>query len=149
MMEGFILKISASNVYEGAILNVHHGSVNDDIEIMLDSGGTRLTSVITSISSKSLGLEPGKKVLAFFMASWVALMTDAEGVKLSARNQLKGTVASIKEGVVYAEVWVRLDCGESLTAMITTDSLKDMAIEAGSRITAIIKSSSIMIGARE
>jgi len=143
------LKISTSNVYGGAVLSVSHGVVNDQVEIVLDNRSARLTSVITSASSKKLGLEPGKKVFAVFNATSVLIIADSEGVKFSARNQLDGTVASVKEGTVNAEVWVRLDCGESLAAIIAMDILKDLDIKAGSRVTALIKASHILLGVQE
>jgi molybdate transport system regulatory protein len=146
---GFALKTSARNVYEGAVLSVHHGAVNDEIEVVLKDSDTRLVSVITSTSAKSLGLEHGKKVVALFKAPWVILITEAEGVRFSARNQLAGTVVSIKEGTVDAEVRVRLDGGEGLTAVITMESLKNLGIESGKRVTALVKASHVIIGVKE
>lgn len=143
------MKTSARNVYEGTVLAVQKGAVNDEIEIVLDGGNTRLTSVITSKSSKTLGLAPGKKVIALFKAPWVILLTESDGVRFSARNQLDGTVVSVKEGVVNAEVRVRLDGGEGLTAIVTLDSVKSLGIEGGSRVTALVKASNVIIGVRD
>jgi molybdate transport system regulatory protein len=143
------LKTSARNVYEGTILAVQKGAVNDEIEMVLDGGSTRLASLITSKSSKTLGLEPGKKVIALFKAPWVILLSESDGVRFSVRNQLDGTIVSLKEGVVNAEVRVRLDGGEGLTAIVTLDSVKSLGIEAGSRITALIEASNVIIGVRD
>jgi molybdate transport system regulatory protein len=143
------LKISDSNVYNGEVLTVNHGAVNDEVEVMLDGASARLVSIITNRSVKGLGLAPGKKVAALFTQTSVILMTDAEGVRFSARNQLDGTITSIKEGVVNAQVSVRLDCGESLRAMIAIDSLKNLELEAGTRVTALIKASNVILGALE
>lgn len=143
------MKISDSNVYNGEVLTVNHGAVNDEVEVMLDGASARLVSIITNRSVKGLGLAPGKKVAALFTQTSVILMTDAEGVRFSARNQLDGTITSIKEGVVNAQVSVRLDCGESLRAMIAIDSLKNLELEAGTRVTALIKASNVILGALE
>jgi molybdate transport system regulatory protein len=142
------VKISAGNVYNGEVLTVNHGAVNDEVEIMLNGGNARLTSIITNKSVRQLGLETGKKVVAVFNPTCVVLLKDACGVKFSARNQLGGTVTSVKEGVVNAQVFVRLDCGESLSAMVAIDMLKGLELEAGARVTAIIKASHIILGAR-
>ena len=143
------MKLSASNVYDGTVLSVHHGSVNDDIEIVLEGSNTRLTAIITSVSSKPLGLAPGRRVMAIFKAEWVVLMTDAEGAKFSARNQLQGTVISVREGEIGAEARVRLDGGEGLTATLPKESARMLGLDAGKRVTALVKASSVMIGARE
>ncbi|MDR0615409.1 MAG: TOBE domain-containing protein [Synergistaceae bacterium] len=143
------MKISEDNVYSGAVLTVTHGAVNDEVEIVLDGSAARITSVITNKSVKTLGLAPGKKVLAIFTPSNVVLLKDAEGTRFSARNQLEGTVTSVKDGAVNAQVQVRLDCGETLTAMTAIDSLKKLGLEAGARVTALIKASSIILGIRE
>jgi molybdate transport system regulatory protein len=131
------------------VLTVQKGAVNDEIEIVLDGGNTRITSVITSKSSKTLGLESGKRVFSMFKAPWVILLTDSEGVRFSARNQLVGTIVSVKEGTVNAEVRVRLDGGEGLTAIVTLDSVKSMGLEAGNRVTALVKASNVILGVRD
>lgn len=142
------MKTSARNHFEGAVLAVHHGAVNDEVEVILDGSNTRLTAVITSLSAKTLGLEPGKKVVALIKASWVILLTDTDGVKFSARNQLSGTVVSVEKGAVNSEVRVRLDGGEALTAIITMESAKNLGLEAGSKVIALVKASHIILGAR-
>lgn len=141
------MKISARNHFNGTVLAIQKGAVNDEIEMVLDGGSTRLTSVITCASTKRLGLEPGKKVVAVIKASWVVIMTDAEGVKFSARNSFDGTVVSVKEGPVSSEVRVRLDGGEIITAVITETSTKELGIESGVRVTALIKASNVIVGA--
>ena len=140
------MKTSARNTFNGTVLNVHHGAVNDEIEIMLEGSGARITSVITSTSTKNLGLEAGKKVIALIKASWVILLTDTEGVRFSARNQLTGTVTSVEKGAVICVIRVRLEGGEALTAIITEESTKNLGLEAGSKVTALIKASHVILG---
>ena len=64
---------------------------------------------------------------------------------LSARNQLAGTVLSVKKGVVTAEVIVRLAGGEELASVITLTSVKNLGLKKGSKVKAIIKSTDVMI----
>ncbi|MDR1515076.1 MAG: TOBE domain-containing protein [Synergistaceae bacterium] len=143
------MKISDSNIYNGEVLTINHGAVNDEVEVVLDGGSVRLVSIITNRSAKGLGLTPGRKVAAIFTQTSVILLTDAEGVRFSARNQLDGTITSIREGAVNAQVLVRLDCGESLAAMIAIDSLRNLKLEAGTRVTSLIKASNVILGTRE
>jgi molybdopterin-binding protein len=64
---------------------------------------------------------------------------------LSARNQLKGIVVSVKEGAVMAEVVVRLGDGSELVSVITVESARRLQLAQGSEVTAVIKSTSVML----
>ncbi len=66
-------------------------------------------------------------------------------MRLSARNQLAGTVQSIKEGVITAEVVVKLDGGEAVVAVITVESVHSLNLKVGDKVRAIIKSTEILI----
>lgn len=68
-------------------------------------------------------------------------------MRLSARNQLKGTVTTIKEGVVTAEVVVKLPGGEEIVSVITIESVRSLGISVGSEVVAIVKSTDVMIAA--
>jgi len=67
-------------------------------------------------------------------------------MKISARNQLKGTIVEVKLGVITAEVVVQLDGGQQITSVITVDAVKGLALQVGDQVTAIIKSTEVMIG---
>jgi molybdopterin-binding protein len=65
-------------------------------------------------------------------------------MKISARNQLRGTVEAIALGVVTAKVSVRV--GENLIeSVITRQSVEELNIKVGSEVTAVIKSTEIML----
>jgi molybdopterin-binding protein len=65
-------------------------------------------------------------------------------MKISARNQLRGKVESIVLGVVTAKVAVRV--GENLIeSVITRQSVEDLGIQVGDEVTAVIKSTEIML----
>lgn len=63
---------------------------------------------------------------------------------LSARNQFKGTVKSVKLGNVMAEVVVAVGDLEVVSA-ITRGSVDQMGVKVGDQVTAIIKSTEVMI----
>ena len=54
-------------------------------------------------------------------------------MRLSTRNQLTGTVASIEIGSVMAVVKVDLDGGQQITASITKDAVEDLGLAVGGR----------------
>jgi molybdopterin-binding protein len=65
-------------------------------------------------------------------------------MKISARNQLRGTVETLDLGVITAKVAVRV--GENLIeSVITRQSVEDLKIKVGSEVTAVIKSTEVML----
>jgi len=67
-------------------------------------------------------------------------------MKLSARNQLKGTVKKITEGAVNSEVVLEVAPGVEITAVITKSSVASLGIREGSTAVAVIKASNVMVG---
>jgi molybdopterin-binding protein len=67
-------------------------------------------------------------------------------MKISARNQLKGTVKSIERGPVNSTVEVNIG-DQVVTAMITTASVDSLGLAEGKTAYVLIKASSVMLGA--
>jgi molybdate transport system regulatory protein len=67
-------------------------------------------------------------------------------MKLSTRNQLKGTVSSIRAGAVNAEVVISLAGGAEIVSIVTNEAIKALELEVGKTAYALIKSSSVIIG---
>jgi molybdopterin-binding protein len=65
-------------------------------------------------------------------------------MKLSARNQLAGTVRSIRKGEAIANVELDV-AGQRLVASITVEAVDELGLEAGSDVVAVIKASDVMI----
>lgn len=65
-------------------------------------------------------------------------------MKISARNQLAGTVQSVKSGAVMAEVEVNVDAG-LVTAAITDSSRERLGLKDGDQVSVIIKATEVMI----
>jgi molybdopterin-binding protein len=63
---------------------------------------------------------------------------------LSARNQFKGTVKSVKLGGVMAEIVVTVGDLEIVSA-ITRTSAEHMGLKAGDQVTTVIKSTEVLI----
>jgi molybdopterin-binding protein len=65
-------------------------------------------------------------------------------MKLSARNQLQGTIEAIQLGDVMAQVTVRV--GDSvIESVITRDSAQEMKLAKGDAVKAVIKSTEVMV----
>ncbi len=66
-------------------------------------------------------------------------------MKISARNQLKGTVSSVSKGAVNGIV--AIDLGEaSVMASITMDAVDELGPTEGAAALAIVKSTDVIIG---
>lgn len=66
-------------------------------------------------------------------------------MELSARNQIPGTVTSVKVGTVMAEVQVKVEPGD-VTAAITAGSVTALGLKEGDRVTVIVKATEVLIG---
>jgi molybdate transport system regulatory protein len=139
------MKISARNQLGGSVSALRSGAVNDEVELTV-AGGGRIVANVTRESSDSLGLRVGAKAFALIKASSIIIGTQTDDIRLSTRNQLAGTVAGVKPGVVNAEVTLSLDGGESIVATITLDSLEALGLAEGSRAKAFFKASSVVLG---
>jgi molybdopterin-binding protein len=67
---------------------------------------------------------------------------------LSARNQLAGTVTSVRLGTVMAEVVVDIG-GQGIVSAITRDSAERLGLSEGQHITAIIKATEVLIATED
>ena len=67
-------------------------------------------------------------------------------MRLSARNQLHGTVVSVLHGSVMSTVTIRLNGGDEVVASITKESAESLGLAAGDQVSAVIKATDVMVG---
>ncbi|MBO7709114.1 MAG: TOBE domain-containing protein [Lachnospiraceae bacterium] len=67
-------------------------------------------------------------------------------MKLSARNQFKGTVIGISEGAVNDIVKIDIGGGNVMSATISREAVKELGLEVGKEAYAVVKATSVMIG---
>jgi molybdopterin-binding protein len=65
-------------------------------------------------------------------------------MKLSARNQLQGTVTRVNRGTAIANVEIDVE-GQRVVASITVEAVDSLEIREGDEVTAVIKASDVMI----
>ncbi|GHO97244.1 hypothetical protein KSF_072920 [Reticulibacter mediterranei] len=70
-------------------------------------------------------------------------------LQLSARNQLQGTVKSIKLGAVMGEVVVTLSGGQEIVSAITRTSVETLKLKEGDNVVVMVKSTEVMVGKDE
>lgn len=71
-------------------------------------------------------------------------MTNA--LKLSARNQFRGTVLDITKGATTAHVRIGIADGAVITASITNEAVDELGLTVGGEAVAVIKASDVMVG---
>ena len=66
-------------------------------------------------------------------------------MRISARNQIKGTVIDIKKGATTSHVRVDIGNGQTVTSSITNESVDELGIKAKDKVTVVVKASDVMI----
>ena len=67
-------------------------------------------------------------------------------MKLSARNQIKGTIIAVVKGATTSHVTVEIAGGQKIVASITNEAVDELALQKGKSATVVIKASDVMIG---
>mgnify|MGYP001339346505 CR=1 FL=1 len=136
------MKISARNQFVGKVTDVKEGAVNA-IVIVEIAGGNKVSSTISLNAVKNLGIKVGSTATAVIKSTSVMLASST--LKISARNQLTGKVVEVKEGAVNNIVIVEIAGGNKVSSTISVSAVKELGIAVGSEVTAIVKSTSVML----
>jgi len=67
-------------------------------------------------------------------------------MQLSARNQLQGKITGIEKGTVMANIKIEVTEPNTITAVITKESAEKLGLAEGDDVTAVIKSTEVIIG---
>lgn len=101
------------------------------LESSTDDAGRRTVSGV-SLARRALDLAPHAD--------------DDEPVRRSARNRFTGIVTAVERSGIVAQV--ELQCGPNrVVSLMTSEALDDLGIEVGSRATAIVKATTVIIEA--
>ena len=67
-------------------------------------------------------------------------------MKLSTRNIIKGKVIDVQTGMIMAKVKVDIGGGQTMTALISVEAVKELDVKVGDNINCLIKATSVMLG---
>jgi molybdate transport system regulatory protein len=145
--------LSARNQFKGTVVKIQEGDIVG--QVVVDIGcGNLMSSIITTASIRELGIKVCSKVTAIVKSTAVTIMTPmpemmhkekSTGRTFSARNQFKGKVVKIQEGDIVGQVVVDIGCGNLMSSIITTASIRELGIRVGSEAIAIAKSTDVTI----
>jgi molybdate transport system regulatory protein len=138
------MKASARNQFTGIVSEVLIGTVNAEAHLSL-KGGETIVASITKESVENLGIKSGLEVIALVKAPQIIVVTDFGGYKLSARNQLQGTVTQVKPGAVNSEVDIELKSGNKVAATVTNESIESLGLRKGQSASAVFKAGAVIL----
>lgn len=67
-------------------------------------------------------------------------------MKLSARNQIPGTIKAVRPGATTSHVTIEITAGVTVTASITNEAAEELGLKPGMPAIAVIKASDVMVG---
>lgn len=137
------MQISARNQLSGKIECIKSGQVNS--EVIVKVGDDKITAIITNDGCNSLNLKDGMDAVAIIKASNV-MVVKGDCATITARNKLKGEIASIKDGVVNSDIEIKLSGGTIVTAIVTNDSKEELNLKVGDEVIALFKANSVILG---
>lgn len=141
------MRTSARNQFFGTVAHIRPGAANDLVTLAVPGLPAPIVAAVTCGSTRRLGLRPGMEAFALVKAASVIVATDVpDGLRLSARNQLHGTVARVQPGAVNAEVTLALPDGAAITATVTRASGEALGLTPGAPALALFKASSVIVG---
>jgi molybdate transport system regulatory protein len=118
---------------EAPIVETHKGG-------KAGGGGAKLTALGQSLLEEYQRIEGYMSEALADQEYWEVL-----GLKISARNQLKGKVVSIEKDGITAKVKVEIKTPVVVTAVITKEAVEELGVKVGDEVNAVIKSTEVMI----
>jgi molybdate transport system regulatory protein len=70
---------------------------------------------------------------------------EAVGLKISARNRLRGIVQEVNKGVITAKIKIKLEKPAVVTAIISKEAVEELDIKTGDEVEAVIKATEVMV----
>ena len=139
------MKIGVKNQYHGEIVLIKKGLVNGEVVIRIQ-GGEYIASIMTSESIERLNLKEGNSAWALIKASSVVMVVSNTQIRASARNEFFGRVTDCREGVINGQVTLVSEGNNSITAVVTKESISRLGLRTGINASALVKASSVRIG---
>lgn len=127
----YLLKVQ--KVLQKPIVETHKGG-------RAGGGGARLTALGESLLKEYKRVEGYVGEILVDEEHW-----EAVGLKISARNRLKGIVRDVEKGKVASKVKIEISGPTVITALISKEAVEELGIRAGDNVEAVIKATEVMI----
>jgi molybdate transport system regulatory protein len=70
---------------------------------------------------------------------------EAIGLKLSARNKMRGRIVSIERDTLIAKIKIEITAPVTITSVITREAADDLQLKEGDEVEGIVKSTEVLI----
>ncbi|PLR48948.1 molybdenum-dependent transcriptional regulator [Chimaeribacter arupi] len=138
------LQTSARNQFFATVVDRGHQHVQQQVQLLLADGQTRLLAALTEQSADRLQLQPSKEVLALIKAPWVTLA--AAGAPAPAgSNQFACVVSSLNPGQENSEVLLTFAGEETLCATVPNVQVAALALAPGLAVAAQVQPDQVII----
>lgn len=129
------------NILEGKIETIN---VNGDLSIVtIKVNETLFSAIVIDTPKTDPYLVKGNSVKVIFKETEVIIgVGSVDGISL--RNKLFGEVISIASDKLLSKLVIETDVGK-ITSIITSNSVKRLNIEIGTKLTAMIKTNELML----
>lgn len=125
----------------GTIVNITQGQIHAHVQILWKE--IPLCVIITRASCDDMHLSVGDTIAVLIKGTDLMIAKGFSGM-LSARNRAKGVVRQIIQGDILSKIFVESQ-GDMLHAIITNTSLKEMNLQEGDEVAAIVKSTELIL----
>jgi len=142
------MAFSSRSILIGTVASITKGAVNAEITLNLHDGPP-INVVLSNSSVDDLDLREGGEAFAIIKATSIGIGTNLLDAKTSAGNILCGTVSKVVEGPISTEVDLDIGPNNTLTASITTESVKRLRLKAGTLACAMFNASSVILGVKD
>jgi len=137
------MQLSIRNRFDATVESVTVGTAMTTVHTRL-TGGLAVTAAITSDAAADLALQVGATVQVLIKSTEVAVAVDPVR-RVSIRNRIPGTVASVDHGAAMTVVRIDVPDAGLLTSAITHESAADLGLAAGMAVTALVKSTDVAL----
>ncbi len=128
------------NQFKGKISNIEtSGSLS---LVKVEAGELFFTSVIIDTPDTLPQLRIGKPVEVVFKESEVIIAKAP--FEISLQNRIPGTISNIEMGVLLSKVTLQTSLG-SLTALITTNAVRQLNLKTEEDVLALVKTNEVML----
>lgn len=142
------LRTSSRNILDGIVTAIVHGPVNAEVGLLVNDCIV-IDALVTNSCIAALDLRPGGRAVALINASFITLLADTPGLRLSARNLIGGTVVEVTDSAVESEVVIDIGGGRELAAIVTGHSRRELDLVPGAQTLACFKASHIILAAED
>lgn len=135
-------------------LNISYKHAWKMLKSMQEGGGQDVVTTVRGGKDQGTFLtDHGRELLAEYQSQKNIIHETVEdetfwegvGLKITARNQMRGRVVEVEEGDVISKVKVLIE-PTVVTSVITSDAVGKLRIKKGDEVFAIVKSTEVMIG---